>query len=817
MITLRPYQETARDQALESFRYLAGQLRALAKPEDRAAAIAHNGGVLLKAPTGAGKTLIAGSVAEKLSIDPGLSLVWFWFAPFKGLVGQTESSLREKFPDLRLRDLRADRQPVGTESGDTWVATWQSVAARDAEARKIRADSETAPSIDNLIARLRDAGFKIGVIVDEAHHGFGHATQALEFFTQVLRPEFTLLVTATPDDADAEAFKKAAGFSQLRPISISRQEAVAAGLVKPGVRSVAFIAEQADQKSIVDFEGTALAQGTATHRQIKATLQAAGINLVPLMLVQVDSTKDSEKRVRERLIALGFADGQIATHTANEPDANLLSLAVNEEKEVLIFKMAVALGFDAPRAFTLVSMRGIVDDDFGTQIVGRILRVHPRCQGRSLPPLLQNAYVFLADCESQAGLTTAAQKINQIKTEFGKVSQFALVVSVGGQNQLQVVKDGQTLLLSPEQAQTLTTGLLETMPAVGSTHINWLELLEGTTGQRAGVSTERIANGARGTGSPAAVTLGTKTYPLRAGMPRQFLTQRTRAVTEGLTRSIAQLIRFDNDALLSGIREEVAVIRREQDVFALAEDSVERIRATLDLAQAEMKAQRMLLEFGVIDPRDLHAELMLRLREEYRRSGRAIAGDDEALESALALILVQHPKLLRAAERTALARCAESLPSGTLPENIYADAELPNSRHNLYGVHPPGMNSWEQAFAELLDRDPDGHVLWWHRNESHKPWSVATTLPNGQQFFPDFLVGIRGRAKPDNVLLVDPKRAINDDLNAKVKTVVEHQTYGRTVILFLEDNKRWMTVRYDEATDKNELDSVFRLSAMVDF
>jgi hypothetical protein len=65
--------------------------------------------------------------------------------------------------------------------------------------------------------------------------------------------------------------------------------------------------------------------------------------------------------------------------------------------------------------------------------------------------------------------------------------------------------------------------------------------------------------------------------------------------------------------------------------------------------------------------------------------------------------------------------------------------------------------------------------------------------------------------------LFDPKRAINDDLNAKPKTVVEHRAYGRTAILFYEDDKRWMTVRYDETKDKNELDAVFRLSAMVDF
>jgi type III restriction enzyme len=625
-------------------------------------------------------------------------------------------------------------------------------------------------------------------------------------------------VSATPDDADAEAFKKAAGFKQLLPITISRQDAVAAGLVKPGVRSVAFVAEQLDQKSLVDFETTALVEASVVHRQIKAGLVAAGISLVPLMLVQVDSTKDSVDRARQRLLGLGFTEDQIASYTAEEPDANLLALAVDETKEVLIFKMAVALGFDAPRAFTLVSMRGIADPDFGTQIVGRILRVHPRCQGRALPALLQNAYVFLADCEVQTGLSTAAQKINQIKTEFAKVSPFALVVRVGEENQLQVVHDGQTLLIPAERAQPITQGLVEAMPGSGDSFAgivrsSWLELLDGTTGQSMGQPADVFSSRPPHFSIPA----GGKSYALKAGVPKQFLTQRTRAVTEGLTRSIAQTIRFGDAALISGIRDKVNVIRREQEIFSTEEGNPQRIQAVLDIRNAEVQAQRMLLEFGVIDPRELHEQLIIRLREEYVRIGQEIAQDDDALESALALILVQHPKLLREAERIALARFAETLPSGPLPEKLYADADLPPSTRNVYGVYPPGMNSWEQAFAELLDNDPDGYVLWWHRNEPHKPWSVATTLPNGRLFFPDFVVGIKGRNKPDSALLVDTKRAINDDLNAKVKSVVEHQAYGRTAILFYEDGKRWMTVRYNEAKDKNELDAVFRLPAMLDF
>ena len=38
---------------------------------------------------------------------------------------------------------------------------------------------EINPSIDTLIEMLRDQGLRIGVVVDEAHHGFGQETHPL--------------------------------------------------------------------------------------------------------------------------------------------------------------------------------------------------------------------------------------------------------------------------------------------------------------------------------------------------------------------------------------------------------------------------------------------------------------------------------------------------------------------------------------------------------------------------------------------------------------------------------------------------------------
>ena len=94
--------------------------------------------------------------------------------------------------------------------------------------------------------------------------------------------------------------------------------------------------------------------------------------------------------------------------------------------------------------------------------------------------------------------------------------------------------------------------------------------------------------------------------------------------------------------------------------------------------------------------------------------------------------------------------------------------------------------------------------------------AVVTVLPDGSRFFPDFILSVKGRQKLDGILLVDTKRAINDDLNVIPKTNVAHQKYGRAMIL-KKDGSRWFTIRYSEAHDKNEEDQILRPELLAHF
>lgn len=818
----RPFQLTAIESGLQIFAECKRLLDVSPDATSGAAAVSQHGKLLLEAPTGAGKTLIAGHIVERFSASE--SVVWFWFAPFKGLTGQTASALRSELPGLRLRELAEDRQSADSRTGDVFVTTWQTVATRVKDSRNVHRPGEQNLTIEQLVAALRQRRLRIGVVVDEAHHGFfgvSTETQAMRFFREVLQPEYTVLVTATPDDADIERFKESLGIRQLNRITISRREPVEEGLIKEGIKCVAYFAPP-NQEALVDYEEVALRDGVALHNKLKEELKKTGVDLTPLMLVQVDSKDRSIERAKEKLLALGFNETQIAVHTAQEPDSGLLALANDETREVLVFKMAVALGFDAPRAMTLVSMRASRDEDFGVQIVGRILRVHRRMQGRArakkLPESLRYGYVLLADAEAQTGLDLAGQRINRLQTEYAKVSPTTAIVQIGDQLHVQVLPPSGQMCLLPLNAPP---GLSATLP----------QMLENGDGapqlaEPAGNFTLQLLIGdylaqiprpdefkptLQVDATPAIRTSRGFSYPLREDVPRRFKTQRVSADTDVTEEDCAQRFMISSAEILPALVGNVKVETRTLEVFT-RQIELGFTNAAMDRDQAARIALKILTKNEAFDARELRRALLRKLKTTLREIAMDQADDDQKVGHMLNLILCARPDLLYKAQKAALAmHCDVAQTEEGLPNALETDSPLPASRLNVYRVMPPELNTWEHPFAELLDRDTQNIVRWWHRNLPHKPWSVQVVLDNGRGFFPDFVIGIEGRKYEDGGLLADPKFFF-EITQEQPKTYARHPTYGRVLILSLQGGAQWMTVTYDDYRQKAVIDREFRLA-----
>ena len=819
---LRAFQSTTIDAAVAAL-HIANDKYAQAKGTAAGASneiARHHSTLLIEAPTGSGKTLMAAAAVERFSQDT--DVVWFWFAPFKGVIAQTISFLKDECSTLRLRDLSTDRSISGCKRGDVFVTTWQTVAVKDTSQRTVRRERETAPSLDAFIAGLRDKGLRIGIVVDEAHHSFSAGTQAALLCRDVIQPDFTVLITATPDDKDIEKWQKSHDIKAISRLAVSRDDAVQAGLIKHEVNAVSYTAADEKQASLIDFEGAALKGATLMHRQIKAELTAAKIQLVPLMLVQVDSkSKDSVADAKARLLKLGFAESAIAIHTSDEPDPNLAAIANNETIEVLIFKMAIALGFDAPRAWTLVSMRSAKGEDFGVQLIGRILRVHRRLHGKQVSGVLSNGYVFLADPEAQTGLKAAGERVNSFRTQCQLVAPTTtMIVRLGsGQAEVQQIgPSGQTVLFQPEalDAKTFQAApqIEEREPDV-SGHPQAAFNLEGgsappvtitpqnaTNDNAAAITVQALTRNANG--KVAAIAATAKRYQLRVSAPKQFKTSHLPEVTEGLEASCAAHFFVDGGELLRAIAAKVQVNQRTVEVFT-QQVQLELFKADFDPIETARRAQEILMKNEGFHAKELKHHLLRRLQVIAEQFDIADCDNQTILAKLLNTLLVRDQGvLLRSAQKKALAEYALCEAAEELPSEYVSEIACDRSQRNVYGIFPNELNSWEREFAVMLDQAPADAVQWWHRNEVRKPWSVSLVGADGKNFYPDFVIGVAARKAQEGVLLADPKERYDAVIQAP-KVLAQHPAYGRALILFRAAQANWYCVVWNEKQAKAEL------------
>jgi superfamily II DNA or RNA helicase len=767
---------------------VAGAAAAGDGPGGRAQAARDLGLLALAAPTGSGKTLMTAAALERVSRAG--DFVWFWFAPFAALIDQTRMAMLEHHGGLVPRLLAEDRDLQSTAPGHVFLATWGTVAVNNTAGRRARTPRERMPSVDELVRALRAGGRRIGLVVDEAHYAFRAGGQSGRFVREVLRPDAAILVTATPDEAEMRRVAGGVGHRTApRVFSVSRDDVVAARLNKARLHAVSLHVRPQD-RAFVDPEEAAIFAAVRRHGEVKADLARLGVRMTPLLLVQAGDDA-AVRRAQEHLRRHGVPADRVAVHTASEPDPDVIAVARGEDKEALVFKVAVALGFDAPRAFTLAALRPVVDPDFALQIVGRLMRVDRRLRGiptegdderAAAARRLDEAHIYLAEPAGQVGLDLAAARLKALRTSLAPVSmQFSLVDLEVGRDGVEVAATADA---DPEAEPAyerepfaddpvaagggVPAGAIAGAPAAPA-----MPLLfpVGSIAERAG----RAA--ARRPPPPDA-----HVYRLKPelGVPERFLRERLPDDVDGLLEAIAARMAFGPEQLAVFRRETVQAGAHRREIFT-DETMRETIALPLSRARVGLAGQRALCFNQHLDPRDLAAVLLRRLRARLEEEGWPEQAEDD-LVRGLNVILARMPDALRRAQREALGRGVLLEPAAVLPDRIVSPKPLDPSPRNVYGVMPPDMNGWERAFAEWLDAED---VRWWHRNQPRRPESVSILVESGQHYYPDFVVGVDGRERFDGVRLAETKRVF-DDAEGRLKLRSEHGRYGTAIMLVMD-------------------------------
>ena len=331
--------------------------------------------IVFEAPTGSGKTVTATKTLCELSTElenEGKEVAFIWIAPNK-LHLQSCLSMQNFFSESKILNPilyeGLDHSINGyIHANDVFFINWASINKDD---NIIVRETEQNDSIFNIIRRTREKGLYVVVIIDEEHEDVG--TQAKKVLEKI-NANVELRISATPrmTNPDDKVF-------------IPRHEVIKAEIIKEGIT----INPSMDDIAPTNISANAylLQQALQRREEIKQAYDKLKVNINPLLLIQLPNDDDDKlsndeqklvvslKELLDTKYGINTHNGKLAIWLSKEK-INLENISDhNNLVEVLLFKQAIALGWDCPRAAVLLIFRNIKSHEFGTQTVGRILRM----------------------------------------------------------------------------------------------------------------------------------------------------------------------------------------------------------------------------------------------------------------------------------------------------------------------------------------------------------------------------------------------------------------------------------------------------------
>lgn len=356
---------------------------------------------VFKAPTGSGKTIMVADFLQKLADEHlPLDLAFIWISS-NDLHSQSKEKLALHLADTvyTLSFLENVQEPAFKQNQIIFV-NWHSLTKKNREgewSNTLMRDNESDRNLPNFVRNTKHEGREIVLIVDESHYHYW-SDQSQELVHDVIAPKLTIEVSATPSiEPSAEDMANGnAGF-----VSVPYADVVGEGMIKTDIVINKEIGQH--RSSTTDADEAIIDASIAERAELVRLYQMEKVNIRPLILIQLPSESASTSALDQsklEMIEMHLADehgitvdnGRLAVWLSDRKD-NLENITLNDSQiDVLIFKQAIAIGWDCPRAQILVMFREIKNKTFEIQTVGRILRM-PEAKHYENPELNQ-AFVY---------------------------------------------------------------------------------------------------------------------------------------------------------------------------------------------------------------------------------------------------------------------------------------------------------------------------------------------------------------------------------------------------------------------------------------
>lgn len=392
------------------------QQNAISELTDKTVKLLNLGGsrrkIVFEAPTGAGKTVMAcqtlANIVDELRTRGDSRFkecAFIWFAPRK-LHLQSYMSLKGAFGETRkLTPVMFDEldQSEGIQPGEILFVNWESV---NKDKNIMVRDSESSVSLYEITRRTQEElGLPIVAVIDEEHMFWSNTADKTKAVLDRINPAVELRISATPKTTHPDALCK-----------VQRGDVIAAEMIKKEVVLNPDIDVNASEDEIALNERL-IRVALEKRNQITEAYKAEGVNINPLLLIQLPNDKKEAMTAEDEKVAeqvktylkymcdITEENGKLAVWLSNEK-SNLTGLEDNTNlAQVLLFKEAIALGWDCPRAAVLLIFRKLQSDQFTIQTVGRILRMPEQ---KYYPnELLNVGYVYTDIAKDKIDIVTA--------------------------------------------------------------------------------------------------------------------------------------------------------------------------------------------------------------------------------------------------------------------------------------------------------------------------------------------------------------------------------------------------------------------------
>jgi len=328
---------------------------------------------VFKSPTGSGKTLIMAEFLKSLidSRIDGKKFSFVWIAVNK-LHDQSYEKLKKYYWHVGLKCSRfndLDDRKIG--ENEILFLNWASINKKDN--LYVRAN-ERDNNLTSVIARTKDEGRMIFLIIDESHHT-ANSEKSKELI-QDIGPKITIEVSATPQLNNANRIVEVE-LKDVKDEEMIKKEII----INPGFEHYIIDKKKSDKSA----DELVLESALKKRIELQKKLEAEGSGVNPLLLIQLPDAMQGVSDKKDEIIALlkkfGYTteNGRLAIYLSDKDNKiNLANIEKNEnEVDVMIFKQAISLGWDCPRATILVLFRQWREENitFSIQTLGRIMRM----------------------------------------------------------------------------------------------------------------------------------------------------------------------------------------------------------------------------------------------------------------------------------------------------------------------------------------------------------------------------------------------------------------------------------------------------------